>query len=85
LTSSVAWSIVCLEASIGFGPMCAPRVRSRQTEHTRRISEEQIFAELAEQNRTRSSALFEYVATRVHRVGDPSGKTHAQEASAVLR
>lgn len=77
MTSSRSWSIVCLAAGIGLGPLCAHGFA--QGEQSGRIGEKQVFAELAEQNRIRSDALIEYAATRVYRVSDPSGKIHAQE------
>jgi hypothetical protein len=77
LKSARAWRIVCLAAGIGLGPVCAPGFA--QGKQSGPIAEDQIFAALAEQNRIRSDALIEYIATRVYRVSDPSGKTHAQE------
>ena len=53
------------------GSMCVP-VRAQT------VSSEQIFAELIDRNQARAGGLLEYMADRVYRVSDPSGKIHAQ-------
>ena len=53
------------------GSICVP-VRAQT------VSSEQIFAELIDRNQARAGGLLEYMADRVYRVSDPSGKIHAQ-------
>ena len=53
------------------GSMCVP-VRAQT------VSSEQIFAELIDRNQARAGGLLEYMADRVYRASDPSGKIHAQ-------
>jgi hypothetical protein len=66
-----------LAVTVGLGAMWTPGFA--QGAQSRRIGEEQIFAELTEQNRIRSGVLIEYGATRVYRVIAPSGKMHVEE------
>jgi hypothetical protein len=44
----------------------------------RGVTEERIFAELVEHNRTRTDTLLEYTADRIYRLSHPNGKVHAQ-------